>query len=117
IKPPYNVNVLTQKYALEALQQEARTKGRIAFLVQARQQMEKELVKLSFVQHVFPSVTNFLLVRFDDSAAVYDYLLSKGIVVRDRSKQPNCQNCLRITIGTETENKKLLDALVIFQSE
>jgi len=117
IKPPYNVNVLTQKYALEALQQEARTKDRIAFLVQARQQMEKELVKLSFVQHVFPSVTNFRLVRFDDSAAVYDYLLSKGIVVRDRSKQPNCQNCLRITIGTETENKKLLDALVIFQSE
>ncbi|MEM6395241.1 MAG: histidinol-phosphate transaminase [Bacteroidota bacterium] len=115
VKMPYNVNVLTQQRAMEALSDEAGMKSRIDFLVQARKQMAKDLAELDFVQKVFPSVTNYLLVKFNDARMIYDYLLSKGIVVRDRSSQPNCENCLRITIGTQEENRLLLDALVGFR--
>lgn len=111
IKAPYNINILTQQRALEILANEVAMQERITFLVESRKQLAQVLAVYSFVEHVFPSVTNFLLVRFQDSKKVYDYLLSNGIVVRDRSNQPNCKNCLRITVGTAEENKLLLEAL------
>lgn len=111
IKAPYNINVLTQERALEVLADEQGMQDRIQFLIEARKGLETELNKLSMVDHVFPSVTNFLLVRFHDSEVIYQYLLSNGIVVRNQSSQPNCANCLRITVGTEAENARLLEVL------
>lgn len=111
IKAPYNINVLTQTRALEVLADEAGMKKRINFLIEAREALDAEMKQLSIVDHVFPSVTNFTLVRFKDSDRVYEHLLSKGIVVRNQSKQPNCANCLRITVGTAAENERFIAAL------
>ena len=115
IKMPYNINVLTQQVALAALQQPEVMEKRVALLQSERQRVEWELAKLDFVEHIFPSVTNFLLVRFMDSDAVYKYLLSHGIVVRNQSYQPNAANCLRITAGLVEENDRLLAALRTFK--
>ena len=111
IKPPYNVNTLTQRYALEALNDVEGMQERVDFLISERHRMANELQALPVVDYIFPSVTNFLLVRFMDGDKIYRYLLSKGIVVRNRGKQPNCANCLRITVGTKEENDRLLQAL------
>lgn len=111
IKAPYNINVLTQERALEILADEQGMQDRIKFLIDARKKLEKDLAELPIVDHVFPSVTNFLLVRFKDATAVYNKLLSQGIVVRNQSSQPNCANCLRITVGTAAENVRFMEAL------
>lgn len=116
IKPPYNVNILTQEYALKALNKEGATHEKNEFLVRERRAMEAELKQLNIVEKVFPSVTNFLLVRFHDGDAVYHYLLDRGIVVRNQGHQPNCDNCLRITVGTREENQAILAALRLFKA-
>ena len=116
IKMPYNINVLTTGVALEALRQPAKMEERVATLIAERRRLEVELPKLDFVEYLFPSVTNFLLVRFRDAAAVYEYLLDRGIVVRNQSYQPNAENCLRITAGRPEENTRLLAALGDFPS-
>lgn len=114
IKMPYNINVHTQRLALEALQRPEEMRERVDYLIAERQRLERELPRLTCVEHVFPSVTNFLLVRFTDSTAVYDFLAARGIVLRDRSNQPRAENCLRITAGTRAENTRLLEALKSF---
>ncbi len=114
IKMPYNINVLTQQVALRALQQPEVMEERVALLKSERQRLERELAKFDFVDFIFPSVTNFLLVRFTDSDAVYKYLLTHGIVVRNQSYQPNAASCLRITAGLVEENDRLLAALEAF---
>ncbi|MEM6773191.1 MAG: aminotransferase class I/II-fold pyridoxal phosphate-dependent enzyme, partial [Bacteroidota bacterium] len=111
IKMPYNINVLTQRIALEALLQPEEMETKVKTLISERKRLEVELAKFSCVDYIFPSVTNFLLVRFQDSDTIYQYLLGKGIVVRNQSYQPNAQNCLRITAGLEEENDRLLLAL------
>lgn len=111
IKMPYNVNVLTAGVALEALRQPAAMHERVDVLIRERKRLEEELPKIDCVDYVFPSVTNFLLVRFTDSDRVYQHLLERGIVVRNQSYQPNAENCLRITAGLEEENDRLLMAL------
>lgn len=111
VKAPYNINVLTQTRALELLADEAGMRQRLDFLQRARQEMETALRQLSCVEKVFPSVTNFMLVRFKDCDHVYNELLAQGIVVRNQSKQVNCENCLRITVGTAPENTRLIEAL------
>lgn len=111
IKAPYNINILTQEKALEILADEAGMKERVAFLVDARNKLEAALNALPIVDHVFPSVTNFILVRFQDGEKVYKHLLDHGIVVRNQGKQPNCANCLRITVGTAEENERFLNTL------
>jgi histidinol-phosphate aminotransferase len=83
-------------------------------LIAERKRLETELAKLDCVDYIFPSVTNFLLVRFKDAGAVYQYLLNHGIVVRNQSYQPNADNCLRITAGLAEENDQLLAALRSF---
>jgi histidinol-phosphate aminotransferase len=112
---PYNINVLTKAVALEALAQPEIMQQRVDELKSERQRLERELNKLEVVDYIFPSVTNFLLVRFTDSAAVYRYLLGKGIVVRNQSYQPNAENCLRITAGLAEENDRLIAALQEFK--
>ncbi|OAV43724.1 histidinol-phosphate transaminase [Lewinella sp. 4G2] len=111
IKMPYNINVLTTGVALEALSQPAAMQEKVDTLIAERKRLERALWELEIVNHVFPSVTNFLLVRFKDSAKVYQALLDQGIVVRNQAYQPNAENCLRITAGLVEENDRLLGAL------
>ena len=111
IKMPYNINVLTTGVALEALANKEQMQAKADTLINERKRLETELAGLDCVEHIFPSVTNFLLVRFKDSAKVYQYLLDNAIVVRNQAYQPNAENCLRITAGLKAENDMLLETL------
>lgn len=109
IKPPYNVNTLTQDKAIEMLERPALIERQIDILKKEKTELEKALSKIPEVKKVYPSDANFLLVQFEDAQSTYQKLLSKGIVLRDRSGQVS--NTLRITIGTPEENIKLMQAL------
>ena len=111
IKPPYNINGLSQRAALEALQKKERLEEEILELLEQRAFLETELKSLGFVERVDPSDANFILARVDDAPRRYKELLERGIVVRDRSTQPLCENSLRFTVGAKNENRKLLEAL------
>ncbi len=116
IKPPYNISETTQRHALAALADAPRFAALRAQLVTSRQQLAADLSQLALVERVFPSDTNFLLVRFrPDATAVYAYLLTRGIVVRNRTTQAGCAGCLRLTVGTEMENQLLLAALAALE--
>ena len=114
IKPPYNISQATQELVLEALENVEQVNGFIKDLVQGREELTVELVQLTLVKKIYPSDANFLLVKVEDARAIYEYLLARAIVVRDRSKVELCEGCLRITVGTEKENQQLLDALKEF---
>ena len=111
IKPPYNISILTQQVALEELHFEVRKNRWVAELVAEREQLKEGLSKLKSVQKVYPSDANFLLVKINDAQKVYNMLVQKGIIVRDRSTVILCEDCLRITVGTQSENKALLNEL------
>lgn len=116
IKPPYNLSGAVQALAMKALGKEVEKKEKAGLIIEYRKQLEKELGTLSIVEKVFPSEANFLLAQFKcDANQLFEYLLQNGIVVRNRSSQVNCHNCLRITIGTEIENQLLLKALNEYQ--
>jgi histidinol-phosphate aminotransferase len=115
VKPPYNVNQLTQQSALIALENEAIQKNMVVELKNQRDFLKQELPKLKAVQQVFPSDANFILARFKNPRRVYDYLLMHGVIVRDRSREIHCENCLRITVGTAQENQVLLRLLSQFE--
>jgi histidinol-phosphate aminotransferase len=111
IKPPYNVNVLTQVKALERLENLQNIKIEIDLLLIEKASLKNELSQLPFVEKVYESDANFILIKVDDAQKRYNQLIQNGIVIRNRSNQPLCENCLRITIGTQTENKQLLQVL------
>lgn len=111
IKPPYNVNELTQQRALERLKNSEAVEREIGKILQQREELMKELSSLSFISTVFPTDANFVLARTDDASKRYEQLLEKGIVVRNRTSQPLCENTLRFTVGTAEENQKLIRAL------
>jgi histidinol-phosphate aminotransferase len=111
IKPPYNINQASQELALEALDEVEQVNEMIKEIVKEREVLTEALVNLSFVEKVYPSDANFLLVKMNDPVSVYKKLLEQGIVVRDRSKVELCEGCLRITVGTAEENQTLLYAL------
>jgi histidinol-phosphate aminotransferase len=111
IKPPYNIGQHTQELVAQALEEVGQVNDMIRALVDMREALAEVLEQMLIVKKVYPSDANFLLVQMEDALSVYDYLLTKGIVVRDRSKVLLCDDCLRITIGTEAENTKLVDAL------
>ena len=115
VKPPYNISEPVQELALKALDEIGQVNDMILQLVDARKQLELDFVKSPPVVKVYPSDANFLLVEFTQARAMYDYLVGKGIVVRDRSNVLLCDNCLRITVGTDAENLKLVDAINSFQ--
>lgn len=115
IKPPYNVNTLTQEAALKQLQNNSDIKIEICRIVEEKDKLSKELLQVDFVVNVFPSEANFILIKVDDATYRYEQLLKAGIVVRNRSSQPLCENCLRITVGTKSENEKLIKALKILK--
>ena len=111
IKPPYNINSVSQKLALEALDNTDKINNWIKTIVEEREILSAEISKLSFVLRVYPSEANFILIKVKDAIAAYNYLVSKEIIIRDRSKVELCEGCLRITIGTKEENKLLLNTL------
>jgi histidinol-phosphate aminotransferase len=110
IKPPYNVNVLTQKTAFNSLNDQHTTKEHVKELLAERQKLEKELLNIDFVNKIYPSDANFLLIQVDNASKRYDQLLSLDIVVRNRSSLLGCENTLRITVGTPQENIRLINA-------
>ena len=111
IKPPYNVNELTQQRALERLSEPEKIKGEISSIIEQRVKLLEVLVDVKFVEKIYPTESNFILVKVDDANKRYDELIAKGIVIRNRTTQPLCENTLRLTIGTEEENKKLIEVL------
>ena len=111
VKYPYNVNSLTQKQALETLKDPYHIDKWVRTILLEKSRMIDALKLLPFCEKVFTSDANFLLVKMDDAHAVYDYLKSKGIIVRNRTRTTLCDNCLRITIGSKSENNELLAAL------
>lgn len=110
IKPPYNVNELTQQRALERLNVNEKVYSEITDILTERDRLFEALLKIKFVKLVYKSDANFILIKVDDADLRYDELLQKGIVIRNRSSQPLCMNTLRITVGTEKENSELLKA-------
>lgn len=112
IKPPYNVNQLTQQKALELLKDQEGYQKRLQSIIQERERLNNELEAISFVRKVYPSDANFILIQVDDANRRYNQLLDRGIVVRNRTTQIHCENCLRITVGTPEENNQLIEVLI-----
>jgi histidinol-phosphate aminotransferase len=111
IKPPYNINQASQELALQALNEVEQVNEMIKEIVKERELLREALVNLSFVQRVYPSDANFLLVKVNNALGIYKMLLDKGIVVRDRSRVELCEGCLRITVGTPEENEVLINIM------
>jgi histidinol-phosphate aminotransferase len=111
VKYPYNINKLTQDFVSDQLDQETRKNEWVAMLLEQRTALSTQLKALPFVQKIYPSDANFILVKVPDANAVYQYLVNKGIIVRNRNTVSLCLGCLRITVGTKAENEVLMDAL------
>lgn len=111
IKPPYNINELTQQRALKRLLVIEKVQEEIGAIIQMRQKMIEKLKTLHFVEKIYESDANFVLIKVDDAVKRYNQLLKKGIVIRNRTTQPLCENTLRITIGTKNENKLMCRVL------
>ena len=111
VKYPYNVNLLTQQQALEALKDPFEVDNWVKVLLQERTRMVDAFEILPICEKVYPTDANFFLAKMTDAPAIYNYLVDKGIIVRNRHRVQLCQNCLRITIGTKTENSELIAAL------
>ena len=111
VKYPYNINKLTQDFVSEQLDQEARKNEWVAMLLEQRAALSTQLKALPFVEEIYPTDANFLLVKVLDANAVYQYLVDKGIIVRNRNTVSLCLGCLRITVGTEEENEELIKVL------
>ena len=111
VKYPYNVNLLTQQKAMEALKEPYETDKVIRILLQERARLISAFRDLPICEGIYPTDANFFLAKMTDAQKIYDYLVNKGIIVRNRTRISLCNNCLRITIGTKTENAELLSAL------
>jgi histidinol-phosphate aminotransferase len=111
VKPPYNINLLTEKKAIENISSTYLDNLQIKETILERNKLEKKLENLPFVKKVYPSDSNFLLVKVANANNVYKYLLDNGIVVRNRSQIKGCEECLRITVGTPKQNNLLINVL------
>lgn len=109
VKYPYNINLATQKLAMELLSQPI--DSQVAEVISERARVSEELIKKACVAKVYPSDANFILVKVDDADALYDWLIERQIIVRNRTKVVGCKDCLRITIGLKEENDRLLNAI------
>lgn len=115
VKPPYNINEASQQIGLEALHQTETINNWIREVVQQKEFLYKHLAQFSFVDTIYPSDANFILVKVQDANRLYEYLSANGVIVRNRNKEVHCENCLRITIGTSEENKQLIELLKTYQ--
>ena len=111
IKPPYNVNELTQQKALERVLAVDEVFDEVESILEERNRLMIALQEIKFIKEIFPTDANFVLIKVDDANERYQELIEKGIVIRNRTTQPLCENTLRFTIGTSEENKKLIEAL------
>ena len=111
IKPPYNVNQLTQDVALQSILNQEKVKNDITAIIFERNQLIRDLENVEIVEKVYSSDANFLLVQVDNATLRYKQLVKLGIIVRNRTTQILCDNCLRFTVGTPDENKKLINTL------
>lgn len=111
VKYPYNVNLLTQQQAMEALSDREQTGKWVNMLLLERSRMMEAFKALPVCLEVYPSDANFFLAKMTDAQGIYDYLVKKGIIVRNRTRVTLCNNCLRITIGSKSENAELLSAM------
>ncbi|RAJ94446.1 histidinol-phosphate aminotransferase [Larkinella arboricola] len=117
IKPPYNVSGPTQQLLLKALNNVSIKDAMVTRILAQREELTQNLLNLPLVRHVYPSDANFLLVKFDDPKAIFDYLIGQQIIVRDRHRVKLCEGCLRITVGTESENRQVLSMLQTYADQ
>ena len=115
VKYPYNVNLLTQEKAIKILEDKEDVDKWVSILLQERSKLMEAFQYLPICEHVYPSDANFFLAKMTNAQAIYDYLVDQGIIVRNRSRIQLCDNCLRVTIGTRTENSELIGALRQFK--
>lgn len=111
IKYPYNVNLLTQEYALSRLNETRNKEMQVETIIHERERLQEELPKINCVRKIYPTDANFLLVEVTDANAIYGKLVQRGIIVRNRTNVTLCNGCLRITVGKPDENKELIMAL------
>ena len=111
VKYPYNVNALTQEQAMKRLNDPQAVSQWVSILLQERGRMVEAFAELPICEKVYPTDANFFLAKVEDAQGTYDYLVEKGIIVRNRTRITLCNNCLRVTIGTREENNELLGAL------
>ncbi len=111
VKPPYNINQSSQQLGLKALEHLDEVNTNIKNTIEQRNFLEQKLKEFGFIKIIYPSDSNFILVKVADADKLYQYLLLNQIIVRNRSNEPLCENCIRITIGTKSENETLLNAL------
>ncbi len=116
VKMPYNVNELTQWIAMQALENQSEVQTRIQTILQERKKLEAALSRFSFVKKIFLSDANFLLVQVENPRELYDFLIEKNIIVRNRANVPMCEGSLRFSVGTERENEWLVRCLEAFSS-
>ena len=114
VKYPYNVNLLTQQQALETLSDPFEIEKCVRIIIAERQRMMQAFAELPCCRQVFPTDANFFLARMTDATGIYNYLVDRGIIVRNRTRVQLCHNCLRITIGTRSENSELIGALRLY---
>ena len=113
IKPPYNMNISSQENAIRKLLQ-GTLKPQLKKILLERKKLKNALLNYSFIEKIYPTDANFILIKVDDANKRYQQFLDNGIVVRNRSNQPLCENCLRITVGTKEENLNLIETLKTF---
>ena len=111
IKPPYNINVLSQEKAFERIKDSDKNSLEIQSILDNKRNLLEQLSKIKFIEKIFPSDANFVLIKVDNASKRYNQLIDFGIVIRNRTTQLLCENCLRITIGTKSENEKLINVL------
>ena len=111
VKYPYNVNALTQRQAIDALKDPFAVDKWVSIIKQERTRVMQAFADLPICKKVYPTEANFFLARVTDAQGIYDYLVDRGIIVRNRARITLCDDCLRITIGTKSENQELLAAL------
>ena len=117
IKYPYNVNGVSQSLILKALESESEKDLLVNDIISERDKLAEELISLSFIEIVFPSDANFLLAKVRNATDIYNYLLKRRIIIRNRSNIIHCEECLRFTVGTKEENKILLEELKRYGAE
>lgn len=117
VKYPYNINLLTQNQAMARLADTTAVDKWVNILLQERTKLTAAFAQLPFCKKVYPTDANFFLAKVDDAQSIYDYLVRKGIIVRNRTRVTLCENCLRITIGTKEENNELLGALRVYAQQ
>jgi len=115
IKMPYNINELTQRIALKSLEQSVKKQAQVLTILDEKEKLICELEKLDQVEYTYPSDANFILIKVKNAKMLYDFLIDNKIVVRDRSDMPLCEQCLRVSVGTPQENKKLIESVKSFQ--